>query len=78
MLDKIKKYREDFTKRLGTLDSPDQLKQLRTDFLGKKGCVSLLMKELRDLSPDEKRSAGKFINDLKAELESLKLSIKQL
>ena len=71
MLEKINKYREDFTKRLGTVDSPDQLKQLRTDFLGKKGCVSLLMKELRDLSPDEKRNAGKFINDLKAELESL-------
>ncbi|MGV7221426.1 MAG: phenylalanine--tRNA ligase subunit alpha [Nitrospinales bacterium] len=71
MLEKIKKYREDFTKRLGTLESPDQLKQLRTDFLGKKGCVSLLMKELRDLSPDEKRSAGKFINDLKSELESI-------
>jgi phenylalanyl-tRNA synthetase alpha chain len=71
MLEKIKKYREDFTKRLGTVDSPDQLKQLRTDFLGKKGCVSLLMKELRDLSPDEKRNAGKFINDLKGELEFL-------
>ncbi len=70
MLEKINKYREDFNSRLATVDSPEQLKQLRTDFLGKKGCVSLIMKELRDLSPDEKRNAGKFINELKAELES--------
>lgn len=69
MLEKIKKYREEFNSRLAEVDAPDQLKQLRTDFLGKKGCVSLIMKELRGLSPEEKRSAGKSINELKADLE---------
>lgn len=51
------------------MSSADQLKQLRTDFLGKKGCVSLLMKGLRDLSNQEKPAAGKLINDLKVYVE---------
>ena len=70
MLEKIKKYREDFNSRLAAVDSPDQLKQLRADYLGKKGRVSLIMKELRGLSPDEKRSVGKAVNELKADLET--------
>lgn len=69
MLEKIKKYREEFNSRLAEVDAPDQLKQLRADFLGKKGCVSIIMKELRGLSPEEKRRAGKSINELKADLE---------
>lgn len=70
MLEKIKQYRQDFDARLAAVASPDQLKQLRTDFLGKKGCVSLIMKELRGLSPEEKRNVGKTANELKKEIET--------
>ena len=70
MLEKIKQYRQDFDARLAAVASPDQLKQLRTDFLGKKGCVSLIMKELRGLSLEEKRNVGKTANELKKEIET--------
>ncbi len=70
MLEKIKQYRQDFDARLAAVASPDQLKQVRTDFLGKKGCVSLIMKELRGLSPEEKRKVGKTANELKKEIET--------
>jgi len=71
MLEKLELHRRDFDSRIGNVTTPDQLKQLRTDFLGKKGCVSLALKELREFSPGEKRALGKHINDLKEHIELL-------
>lgn len=70
MLEKIKKYHQDFDARLDSATSPDQLKQLRADFMGKKGCVTQLMTELRDLPPEQKRDVGKTVNELKKDIES--------
>ena len=43
----------------------DQLESLRVEALGKKGEVTGLMKTLGSLSPDERKSAGQSLNQLK-------------
>lgn len=56
MIETVQQHRESFDKKLAAASDPDQLKQLRTEYLGKKGFVSGVMKEMRNLSPDEKRT----------------------
>jgi phenylalanyl-tRNA synthetase alpha chain len=68
MIETIEKHRQDFDSRIQSVSEP--LKQLRIDFLGKKGCVQALMKALRQASPEEKRQMGKLINDFKQYIEN--------
>ena len=43
----------------------DQLENLRVEALGKKGEVTNLMKTLGSLTPEERKSAGQSLNQLK-------------
>ena len=70
MIETIQKHRQDFDSRIGSTSAPEPLKQLRIDFLGKKGCVQALMKKLREAAPEEKRELGKLINDFKKYVET--------
>ena len=44
-----------------------QLDNIRVTYLGKKGCITDLMKNMKDLSPEEKKSFGQDVNTLKNE-----------
>ncbi|OGW29225.1 MAG: phenylalanine--tRNA ligase subunit alpha [Nitrospinae bacterium RIFCSPLOWO2_12_FULL_47_7] len=69
MIEKIQQFRQAFDAGLEKSSTLDQLKQLRTDYLGKKGCIPLFLKELRDSSAEEKRAFGKHINEFKDHVE---------
>ena len=70
MIETIQKHRQDFNSRASSISAPEPLKQLRIDFLGKKGCVQALMKELHQATPEEKRQRGKLINNFKQYVEN--------
>jgi len=69
MIEKIRQQRQDFDAKVNACSSLEQLKQVRIDFLGKKGCMSEIMKSLRTLSAEEKPLVGKQINELKEHIE---------
>ena len=69
MIETINKLRQDFDSRLESISDPKQLEQIRIDFLGKKGQLQSLMKELRNASPEDKPKLGKDINILKQHVE---------
>jgi len=71
MIEKLKHHRDNFDLRIEGVSSLQELKQLRSDFLGKKGCVSLMLKEMRSLPSDEKPEVGKYINEFKQSVEIL-------
>ena len=50
--------------------SSAQLVDLRVKYLGKTGEISLLMKNMKDIAPEERASFGKVVNELKTEVES--------
>ena len=56
--------------------SVEALQEVRNIYLSKKGLVSSLMKQMKDLSADEKPLFGQKVNDLKSELEE-SYSLKQ-
>ena len=51
--------------------SPAELEQLRVDYLGKKGQLTSLLKNLGTLSPKDRPKAGALINEVKQELAGL-------
>jgi phenylalanyl-tRNA synthetase alpha chain len=60
-----------FCAELQSVDSLQELAQLKAKYLGKKGLITLQLKSLGSLSPEERPMAGKLINEIKDAVESL-------
>ncbi len=62
----IKEYKKEFLNKLDEgLSSLEEIKQLKYNFLGRKGKISTLYSELQNLSNKDKGLAGKEINEFK-------------
>ena len=71
MIDKIKNLLQEVETL--TVNSKEELEALRIKYLSKKGVVSSLMNDFRDVAAHEKREVGKYLNELK-ELAQNKLN----
>lgn len=71
MLDKLNKLKEIALGEIKTTDSRKILDDLRVKYLGKKGEVTEILKGLKDLSIEMKKTVGLEANKLKSELEEL-------
>ncbi len=69
MTTKLTEIRAEFEARLAATTDLDALEQVRIAFLGKKGSVTELLKDLKNVSGEEKRVLGQEINLLKRECE---------
>ena len=69
MESKILALREELAARLAAAADAAALDEVRVAFLGKRGCITELLKGLRDLSVEEKKEAGGLINRFKSEAE---------
>ena len=67
MESKIILVRDEFTAELNKAENSADLEAIRVKYLGKKGPVTELMKEMKDLSPEEKKAFGQEIS-LRAEM----------
>ena len=56
---------------LKTVKTRRELMELKTTFLGKSGEITGLMKNMKNLAPEERSSFGKFVNALKQEVEEM-------
>ena len=55
----------DILASVAVADSLDALEAIRIDTLGKKGRVSLMMRELGGMDPEERKAAGQALNAVK-------------
>lgn len=69
MDDKSTLIREDFERKLDEIKSSEELEKLRIEFLGKKGKISSLMSELKNVAPEKKKEFGQNVNALKQSTE---------
>ena len=58
-------------KRVMDSDNLRDLEDIRVDFLGKKGALTLMLKTLGNLSPADRPAAGAKVNEAKATLQNL-------
>lgn len=68
MKEKIQELRELFAGNLAEVTDLQTLESMRVDFLGKKGKVSGLMKELGKVPVEQKKEFGQVINVFKQEV----------
>jgi len=68
--DKIEQYRQLFNNLAAKTKNSKELEELKQAFLGrKKGYLTLLFDELKQLPPEEKRGAGEALNKFKTEIQ---------
>ncbi len=79
MNSKILEVKNQFLEELKSSENTQDLEAIRVKYLGKKGLVTELMKEMKDLSVEEKKSFGQEVNLLKGEVtEKIAERTKQL
>ncbi|MBU0578326.1 phenylalanine--tRNA ligase subunit alpha [Patescibacteria group bacterium] len=69
MKSKIEKLKSEMLTVLKKADSHDTVRDLEIKYLGRKGLFVDIMKSLKDLSDEDKRTVGKLANETKTELE---------
>lgn len=70
MNDTIELLRKAASERIKNADVPASIEELRVKYLGKKGEVTSLLKQMGKLSPEERPVMGQAVNALRAEIES--------
>ena len=65
------KVLQDVTKEIELASSQEELQIVKVTYLGKKGRITELLKSLKDLSLDEKKSKGAEINLLREKVQAL-------
>lgn len=67
MTDELKKLQAEFTAALENITSPEALKELEGEYLGKKGKLKSILAGVKDLSIEEKKTVGVAANEMKNE-----------
>ena len=66
MADEIRTLKEQFMQKLEAIKNQEELEKLRVEFLGKKGKVTSLLREVGGMSEQMKKTIGREINELKS------------
>ncbi len=67
MSEKTTQMKQEFLQKLSTVDNMVDLDALRVEYLGKNGLITSLLKEMKNLSVEEKKTFGQEVNILKDE-----------
>jgi phenylalanyl-tRNA synthetase alpha chain len=68
--DELDALREDALGRAATAASAADVRALRADVLGKKGPLAAINQRLGSLAPDQRRDAGRLVNETRAAIEA--------
>jgi phenylalanyl-tRNA synthetase alpha chain len=68
-VDDLLSLRDTFLAEIEPVASVTDLQQIRTKYTGKKGLLTARLKALSSLTPEERRAAGKTLNEVKNFIE---------
>lgn len=71
MLDRLKEIKTTVEEKINQVTDIEALNELKVKTLGRKGDVTLFLRNLKNLSGEERARAGKTANEIKASLEQL-------
>jgi phenylalanyl-tRNA synthetase alpha chain len=71
VLDRIRELAEEARSALSQARGVRELEDARVRYLGRKSELNLISRGLKDLDPEERRSVGRAVNELRAELTAL-------
>lgn len=70
MIEDVHRIREEARGKIGGAESLHDLDTLRVHYLGKKGLVTGLLHQLREIDPTRRRELGALVNQIKSDLET--------
>ena len=65
MKEKMEQLKLQLQNELDSVNDLSEIDALRVKYLGKKGCITDLLKGMKDLSNDERKAVGALVNELK-------------
>ncbi len=68
MLEKQEEIRKEFEKDISSIKNSNDLNELKVKYLGKKGIITELTKNMQELSVEERKELGRVSNELKTTL----------
>ncbi|MBO5135994.1 MAG: phenylalanine--tRNA ligase subunit alpha [Clostridia bacterium] len=69
--DKTSEIKQSFMAELSTVNEISELEAIKVKYLGKNGLITELMKDMKSLTPEEKKSFGQAVNVLKNEVSEI-------
>ncbi len=71
MQENLKNIENEVIEKLNTIIDKKEYENLKVEILGKKGKLTVMLKSLGGLEPEERKEAGKLVNELKTKLDNL-------
>ena len=71
MLNALQNIKEQAAKALADVSDPKALDELRVRYLGKKGELTAILKQMGSLSAEERPKVGAFANEVRTSIEAL-------
>jgi phenylalanyl-tRNA synthetase alpha chain len=68
--DSLQALSDEVRRRIGALGSAEDVELLRVEYLGRKGKLTLLLRQLRDMPAAERPRAGQQLNELRQHIEA--------
>ncbi len=69
MKEKLKALEQEALKALEATGGPQEVDRLRTQYVGRKGAVTLCLRKMSDLPPGDRPEVGRLANEVKTRLE---------
>lgn len=70
MKDQLEQLKQEFTEAIQTIADLEALETVKNEFLGRKGKMAAIMKEMASLADEERKAVGALANEVKGVLES--------
>lgn len=70
-MEDLNKIEKDFEEKIKNIKTDDELQKLSVEFLGRKGILTAVLKNIADFSLEEKKRAGREANQLRDRLKAL-------
>lgn len=76
MIENIERIREEARTQISNAPDPQELDRLRVHYVGKKGVLTGLLHQLKDLDPEKRKTVGAILNEVKEDFERV-LTLRQ-
>lgn len=68
--EKVREIEEKARKAIEGAEGADSLNDIRVSFLGKKGSLTAVLRNMKQVPPEERPQVGKWVNDARAKIEA--------
>jgi phenylalanyl-tRNA synthetase alpha chain len=69
--EKLQEIKKQFDEKIASVKNSEELEKMRIAFLGRKSDFSLLLREIKDLSLEQKKLVGDFANKVRKDISDI-------